>query len=251
MSDFMRNHGMFADLFGGFNMHNMHNRQTNKTFNPKERQNGRDIRVNMQISFKQAINGFSNDFELKIPVECSKCNGTGFKDVNAVSTCKICNGTGMVMQQSKTPFGISITTTQCHSCNGTGIYGDKCPECNGNKRVNKTKTITVNIPKGIDNGQTIRIINGGECGLFGGTNGNLLINISITNDELFKRNNLDIYTKVTISPIDAMLGGKVKVMAPTGKYVDLTIPAGTYNNKELIIKNAGATYNNKTGNLIC
>ena len=73
----------------------------------------------------------------------------------------------------------------------TGIYGDKCPECNGNKRVNKTKTITVNIPKGIDNGQTIRIINGGECGLFGGTNGNLLINISITNDELFKRNKVD------------------------------------------------------------
>lgn len=256
MNDFMRSHGSmfrsffdddFGDIFGGG-----HKQTRKKTFNPKEPSNGRDIRVNMEISFKQSVKGCNQEFDLNIPSECPTCNGTGYENVSSVKECDMCNGSGMYTQQQRTPFGVMMQSSPCPKCGGTGISGQHCHTCNGNKRVQKVRHFNVKIPSGIDNGQKIRIQGGGECGLFGGNSGDLYINISIARSSQFNRIGfLDVSTKVCISPITAILGGTSKVLTPSGEYKDLTIPAGTATNDRLVLKNCGITSGNKSGNLFC
>lgn len=253
MNEFMRRHSSmfssFFDDFGGMFGHKSSNRK--KQFNPKEPSIGRDIRVNMEISFKQSIKGCNQEFDLNIPSECTSCSGTGYKNSSTIKECDMCNGSGVYTQQQRTPFGVMMQTSPCPKCNGTGVNGETCHVCNGNKRIKKVKHFNVKIPAGIDNGQKIKIQNGGECGLFGGKDGDLYINISIAKCSQFERNGLDVITKVYISPIIATLGGIVKVLSPSGIYKDLVVPAGTSTNDRLVIKNAGVTVGNRTGNLLC
>lgn len=252
MHDFMARHaGMFSSMFSDFGF-NPFGRQFNKSrsqsFNPNQPESGNDIFKQIMISFKESIFGCEKEITVPYSIPCSDCNGTGFDKNVKPEQCSYCSGTGVKVQQIKMPFGVSITQSECPHCNGTGINAKKCSSCNGTKRKTTDKKLVVKIPAGIESGQNIRIVDKGECGVCGGKNGTLYINVIVSKSELFERNNLDLITTIYISPITAMLGGKVEVPTITG-YKHITVNAGVQNDTVFKIKGAGIKTKNNTGDL--
>lgn len=253
MGDFMsRRSSMFGDMFGdfGFNFDFNSNKHTSsKKFNPKQPENGSDIQTNINITFKEAINGCSKEFNLDLQTECTSCHGTGLDSKIQPKTCSYCNGSGILTQQQRTPFGISIVQSTCSHCNGSGYSIIKCSKCNGKKRQSNIQHIVLKVPKGIDNGQKLRVIGKGQCGVCNGQNGNLYVIVNIEPQNIFIRTGLNIITKINIDPITATLGGKVKVANPYG-FIDVAIPEKTQSGKKIIINGKGIKTNSEVGNLI-
>lgn len=133
---------------------------------------------------------------------------------------------------------ISQTINQCSYCNGTGYVVKTCNCCHGKKRVECKQHIEVKIPKGIDTGDRMRVLGKGQCGVNGGKNGNLYLDIVVDKQNIFERDGLNLTTIVHINPIVATLGGKVKVVSPKG-IIDIDVPCGTMTNKKIVLKQKG------------
>ena len=250
MNDFMSRHGsMFEDMMGmggfgfDFNPFGGRSQRRRQEFNPNQPEDGADIQVNANITFKQAAFGCTKDFDLQSEKECDACHGTGFDPSTKPTECSCCHGTGMISKQSRTPFGVSIMSSPCPQCHGQGISAKVCSKCSGHKRVHDTKHISIKIPAGIDEGQRLRVIGKGQCGTCGGRDGNLFLHVHIMPSELFSRkgNNV-ILEDFPISPITATFGGKVDVPTLNG-YKKLAIPAGTKSNQTFRIPKQGIAGN--------
>ncbi len=198
-------------------------------------QRGGDLYTEVSIPFDLAVHGGKQSFTITREEVCPRCKGTGGEPGSRVQVCPRCNGTGTVMFSQGT-FGISRT---CPECYGTGEKITKpCRECKGEKTVRKTRRLTVKIPPGIKEGQTIRLTGQGSPGVQGGPPGDLLIKVHIEPHPRFKRKGFDIYTEETISLEEAMLGTTRRVQTMDG-WAHLKIPPGTQPMTKLRLRNAG------------
>ena len=181
---------------------------------------GEDIAINMTLTFDEAVFGCKKTFTVNRVENCSHCKGTGAKNGTEYTTCPDCNGTGQVRYTESTLFGRLTRQGICKSCNGTGKkIKTRCEYCNGNgyKRVNAN--ISIDIPAGIDNGQTITMRGSGNAGVRGGQNGDLTIFVKVMPHKMLQRDGYDLLLKVYVPFYTLLLGGKVEIPLPKGKFV--------------------------------
>lgn len=200
---------------------------------------GADVRIHINIPFEDSITGVKKDISLKYKDECHSCHGSGAKAGSSPITCPKCQGRGQVAITTRTVFGMAQSIQVCPECQGKGkIIKEKCPDCNGTGYVQTNKTFNVNIPKGIDNGQTVRVNGGGEPGDNGGERGDLLVNVTVIEHPILKRQGFNIFSTVAIDIPTAVLGGDVKVKTIDGD-VMLNIKPGTQSDTKVRLKGKG------------
>ena len=213
---------------------------------------GADLQYSVEISLEEAATGIRKQITVPTYDECDVCHGSGAKPGSSATTCSTCHGTGTVHVRQAI-FQIQQT---CPTCHGTGKeIKDPCTKCHGEGRVATTKTVEVNIPAGIDNGQRIRLSGEGEPGMRGAPAGDLYIHVSVKPHKVFHRDPeapTDLHCELPISFPTAALGGEVEVPTLDGK-VKLSVPAGTQNGKRLRIKGKGmkSVRSSLVGDLYC
>ncbi|HRK18154.1 MAG TPA: molecular chaperone DnaJ [Hyphomicrobiaceae bacterium] len=220
---------IFDDLFGDF-MGGRRGRQRSG------RERGADIRYNMDISLGEAFQGKTAQIRVPTSVGCETCSGTGAKAGTQPVQCGACAGTGKV-RASQGFFTIERT---CGQCQGRGeVIKDPCPNCSGSGRITKERTLSVNIPAGVEDGTRIRLAGEGEAGLRGGPPGDLYIFLSVTPHEFFQRDGADIFCRVPIAMTTAALGGQIEVPTLDGSMTRVKIPEGCETGKQFRLKGKG------------
>nr|WP_243120239.1 molecular chaperone DnaJ [Caloramator sp. E03] len=203
---------IFGDMFGA-------RRQKNGP------QRGADLEYNLELTFEEAAFGVKKDIEIYRYESCDKCHGTGAKPGTSPKACPKCNGTGQIKTQRNTPFGSFVSVTTCDRCYGEGrVIETPCPNCGGKGKVRKKKIISINIPAGVDTGNTIPLRGEGEPGLRGGAPGDLYINIKVKPHKIFQRKGFDITCEVSISFIKAILGGEIAIPTLEGEEKYTIVP---------------------------
>lgn len=197
---------------------------------------GSDLRYNMEVTLEEAFNGQKTDIRVPTSVVCDSCTGTGGEGGAAPVSCSTCGGAGRVRSQS----GFFTVERGCPTCQGTGqSIADPCKKCGGAGRIQKDKTLSVNIPAGVEEGTRIRLAGEGEAGLRGAPAGDLYIFISVKPHRFFKRDQADIYVRVPVPMTVASLGGQIEVPTIEGKLVRVTIPEGTPTGHQLRLRGKG------------
>lgn len=190
-------------------------------------QKGNDVRVNITLDFHQAVFGCKREIKIPRVENCHECGGSGAKKGTAPEQCPTCHGSGQVRTQQRTPFGSFSSVRACDTCGGTGkIVKEPCPSCRGTGRIRRSRTITVDIPAGIDDGQTISLRGEGDAGIRSGPAGDLYLHVTVRPSSQFTRQGFDIHTDVKISFGQAALGDKITVETVDGP-VAYEVPAGT------------------------
>ena len=190
-------------------------------------QRGESLRVGLTISFEEAAFGCEKEVTVDRVDQCPTCKGSGCEPGTTPEVCTQCGGSGQVQQRRQTPMGVFATTTTCPKCGGRGkIIHSPCKDCNGTGQQRKRKTIQVNIPAGIDNGQTISLRGQGNAGRNGGPAGDLLITVTVRPHQLFRREGNDVLCEAPITFTQAVLGGEMEIPTIDGK-VKYDIPEGT------------------------
>ncbi|MEG0977234.1 MAG: molecular chaperone DnaJ, partial [Bacilli bacterium] len=202
----------------------------------KSREAGPDSRIVLNLTFEEAIFGCEKDIKLELNTTCSACNGKGgFNE----KTCKTCNGAGRVLEQQQTIFGYMQTQKTCPECRGVGkSFEEKCDVCNGKGIVLKTKTLTVTIPEGVDDGYQLKLSGKGSSGKNGGPAGDIYIEFVIKKHPLYERHGEDIYLEVPTTITEASLGVKKEIPTLYGNVL-LEIKPGTQNYTKLKLKGKG------------
>lgn len=210
---------VFGDIFGG----GFGNSRTRR----RSPERGSDIRHSINISFEEAAFGKKTSIKLNRSEECSECNGSGAKVGTSKKTCPTCNGAGEVRTVQRTPFGNIASSRICSTCEGEGeVIESPCPKCSGRGSTRKVKTIEVDIPAGIDDGQMIKLSGQGEIGNKGGPRGDLYLVINVERHPLFTREGTDIHFEMPITFVQAALGDEIEVPTLDGK-VKYKVPEGT------------------------
>ena len=188
---------------------------------------GADIRQSVTIKFEEAAFGKKIKVKINRSEECDECHGSGAKPGTTKKTCPTCHGSGTVQSVQRTPFGNIASQRTCSTCNGEGERNESpCNKCHGKGSVRKTKTIEVDIPAGIDDGQMIKLSGQGEVGEKGGPRGDLYIVVNVQKHEIFTREGYDVYIEMPIRFTQAALGDKLEVPTLDGK-VSYNLPEGT------------------------
>ena len=231
--------GGFGDLFETF--FNGFGGQSSQGGRSQRRgpQQGDDLRYDLNIDFKDAI--FGQQREIKIPhlETCEVCKGSGAKQGTGPTTCTTCGGSGQVRRATRTPFGNFTQVAECPSCNGVGqLIANPCVSCGGNGVKQVRKKLRINIPAGVDTGTKLRVSGEGNVGLKGGPPGDLYVFIKVKNDLNLKRDGINIYSEISVSYLQAILGDTVEIITVDGK-VSLKIPSGTQPNSILSLENKG------------
>ncbi len=202
---------MFGDIFGDF----FGGGGRGQRNGPMK---GASLRASIELDFKDAVFGTEKKLKIMVSEECETCHGSGAKPGTQPETCTQCGGSGQVRYNQQTILGTIASTKTCPSCQGSGkIIKEKCPSCSGVGYKKQEKTISVTIPPGIDNGQTIRIKGKGEPGQNGGPHGDILVTIYIRPHEQFERHGIDLYYSMKISFAQAALGAELQVPTLEGK----------------------------------
>lgn len=205
----------------------------------RRKSRGSDIQVDFQIDFKESVFGVTKRIELYKAVKCDHCHGNMAEPGTKIVTCLSCDGKGRVTRVQRTFLGNFQTQSVCSDCNGEGkIAEKKCSQCRGQGIVNKKEEIEINVPAGIEAGSTIRFTGKGAAAPYGGSVGDLYVNIRVRKDKKFERRGNDILTKYTIPMKIAALGGEVDIETLEG-VVSLKIPAGTQPNTQFRLKGKG------------
>lgn len=224
---------IFGDLFGGMFGGGGSRRSSN---GPRR---GADVRVNVRITFDESVRGTKKQIDVTLKDECGKCHGTGAKAGTSPETCSKCHGTGQVTFTQQSFLGMVRSQQPCPDCHGTGkIIKEKCPDCYGTGYISSKKTIEVNIPAGIDNGQCVRIQGKGEPGTNGGPRGDLLVAVIISQSTEFERDGYNIFSNVVISYPTAVLGGEIKVKTVDGEVL-YEVKPGTASGTRVRLKGKG------------
>lgn len=228
----------FGDIFGGA-FGNMGGFESAGGRTRRRQRRGTDLRIKIKLTLEETATGVTKTLKIPTLVKCSYCNGTGAKDGTAYTTCPTCNGSGTVIRQQQTMFGISQSAVECPQCHGEGrIITEKCGHCHGEGVVRQEETVSFSIPAGVQDGQTLTMRGKGNAATRGGANGDLLIVIEeIKHPELIRDGNDVIYNLMLDIPT-AVLGGAVEVPTITGR-ARLKIPAGTQPGKVLRLRGKG------------
>lgn len=220
---------MFGGGFGG----------SSRAYSANAAMEGDDLRYNLTITFEEAAFGCKKEISYRREEKCASCGGTGAKPGSSTKTCTKCGGTGQIRVQQNTILGAMMSTRECDACGGTGkIIEQPCDKCRGTGRTSSLMKVSVTIPAGIDDGQTIRIGGKGGAGYNGGPDGDLLVSIRVKNHKQFIREGFDLYINMTIPITTAVLGGEVKVPTLTGE-VKYNIPAGTQSGTTFRLRDQG------------
>ena len=210
---------------------------------------GADLRYNLEMSLEDAVRGTSVKIHIPTLVECKTCHGSGAKKGSKPTTCNTCGGHGQVRMQQ----GFFSLQQTCPRCHGKGtIVSDPCATCRGNGRVEETKTLSVKIPAGVDEGDRIRLSGEGEAGEAGAAPGDLYVQVHIREHPIFQRDGSNLYCEVPIDIATAALGGELDVPTLDGR-VKLKIPAETQSGKVFRMRSKGVTSvrGGPAGDLLC
>ncbi|ASU65422.1 molecular chaperone DnaJ [Brucella melitensis] len=200
------------------------------------RERGADLRYNMEVTLEEAYAGKTAQIRVPTSITCDECSGSGAKPGSQPTTCTMCSGSGRV----RAAQGFFSVERTCPGCNGRGqIIKDPCEKCHGQGRVTQERSLSVNIPAGIEDGTRIRLAGEGEAGLRGGPAGDLYIFLSVKPHEFFQRDGADLYCKVPISMTTAALGGQFEVSTLDGTQTRVKVPEGTQNGKQFRLKGKG------------
>ena len=221
---------IFGDMFGGGFGFSSRNRKSSS------KRRGSDITMSMRITFEEAVYGCEKEVELEHYVECDKCDGKGGHNEEK---CKYCHGTGSIEQQQRTILGTYVTRSTCPYCKGVGTsYKEECSKCRGKGVVKEKGIKKLKIPAGIDTGNELRVPGYGMPGVNGGEAGDLYIQFSVKEHELFIRDKYDVILEVPITITDAVLGSKIDI--PTlYENVTLSVSAGTQSGERQRLKGKG------------
>ncbi|MCC2687201.1 MAG: dnaJ [Rhizobiaceae bacterium] len=225
--------GGFSDIFEDIFGEMMGGRQRRSSGG---RERGADLRYNMEINLEEAYSGKTAQIRVPASVACDDCSGSGAQPGSQPVTCTMCGGHGKV-RAAQGFFSIERTCPQCHGRGQT--IKDPCQKCSGQGRVVEEKSLSVNIPAGIEDGTRIRLANEGEAGLRGGPSGDLYIFLSVKPHEFFQRDGADLYCKVPISMTTASLGGAFEVTTLDGTQTRVKVPEGTQNGRQFRLKGKG------------
>lgn len=218
---------VFDDLFGDF----MGNRRGGG-----RNSRGADLRYDMEITLSEAFTGKQTSVVIPTSVVCEGCGGSGAASGTRPTACPTCAGHGSVRAQQ----GFFTVERACPTCNGLGqTIKDPCTTCRGGGRVQKEKTLSVTIPRGVEDGTRIRLAGEGEAGLNGGPVGDLYIFLSVSPHNIFQRDGVNIYCRVPIPMATATLGGHIEVPTVSGNRARVTVPAGTQNGRQFRLKGKG------------
>ena len=225
---------IFGDIFGDFFGGGGRSRSANN--GPMK---GQNVRVSVHLTFEEACFGTEKEIELNIKEDCAKCHGTGAKAGTQPETCSKCGGKGQVVFTQQSLFGVVRNVQACPDCHGTGkIIKDRCPDCGGSGYISRRKKISVSIPAGIDNGQSIRIRDKGEPGINGGPRGDLLVQVIVGRHPIFQRQDYDIYSTAPITFAQAALGAEVRIKTIDGD-VMYTVKPGTQTDTRVRLRGKG------------
>jgi molecular chaperone DnaJ len=227
-ADFGMNMGdLFEELFGGGG-------RGRKQQGGRER--GADLRYNMEITLEEAYNGKAAQIKIPSTITCEGCSGSGAKAGSKPVNCKTCGGAGQI-RASQGFFSVQRT---CPTCMGRGqMIENPCDKCAGNGRQNKERTLSVNIPQGVEDGTRIRLTSEGEAGFRGGPAGDLYIFLSMKPHPFFQREGADLYCRIPVSMVTATLGGTFDAPAIDGGKVQVKVPEGTGSGKRFRLSGKG------------
>ncbi|WP_311171647.1 molecular chaperone DnaJ [Halobellus ordinarius] len=200
---------------------------------------GQNLRTQVTLDLEEVYEGVEKQFTVTRPEECPECNGRGHPPDADVNSCPECNGRGQTTTVRDTPLGRVQQTQTCPRCEGSGeTYSETCSVCRGDGITREEATLSVDIPPGIRDGQTLRMEREGAPGENGGPKGDLLIDVSVRDHENFERDGDDLYHRLPISFPKAVFGATVEVPTVDGS-ADLDIPAGTQSGEEFRIRGEG------------
>jgi len=199
-------------------------------------QRGDDLRYNMEISLEEAFGGKMAEISVPTPTTCATCKGTGARAGTKPSSCRTCHGTGKV----RAAQGFFTIERTCPDCGGRGeVINDPCPDCRGTGRKTRERTLSVNIPAGVEDGTRIRLAGEGESGFHSGPGGDLYIFLSIRPHQFFQRDGADLFCLVPISMTTAALGGQIEVPTVDGGRTRVKIPEGASSGKQFRLRGKG------------
>ncbi|MGM5485405.1 MAG: molecular chaperone DnaJ [Nanobdellota archaeon] len=205
----------------------------------RRKRGGADLQTDVEVDLEDVYHGTKKELNVEKHETCDKCKGSGAKDDDSIVTCSTCKGSGVEKRAQRTPFGIFQSTGPCSSCNGRGeVIKDKCSACAGEGRVKKKRKIEIDIPAGVEHGNTLRLEGEGEAGPNGGPSGNLYVRIFVREHDIFEREGSDLICKVPISFVQAALGATISVPTITGK-AELKVPPGTQSHTVMRMKDKG------------
>ncbi len=224
----------------GFDMSDILNQFMGGGFGGQQSQQrrGRDIEVGIDLTFHEAVFGIEKDFSYELQDECDRCGGSTAEPGTKLKTCETCKGSGQITSVQQTILGAVRQSRPCNICHGAGqIAEHPCTRCHGKGVTRHTKKITIKIPPGVDQGNTIRITGAGEA-VQGGHKGDLYVHLRVRGDKRFTRQGQNIVSEITIPMAEAALGTEVPVETVDGK-LKLKVPAGTQSGKVIKLSERG------------
>ena len=222
---------IFGSFFGGFG--------GSTRSNPTAPQRGESLRTSVSIAFEEACFGCEKDVIIERVEQCDVCKGSGCEPGTTAEVCPDCQGRGVVQRRQQTPLGFMSTSSPCPRCSGRGkLIHRPCKNCGGRGMARQRKTLQVNIPAGIDNGQTISLRGQGNAGKNGGPSGDLLIVVAVKPHDVFHREGTSILCEAPITFAQAALGAELEIPTIDGK-VKYTIPEGTQSGTTFRLKGKG------------
>jgi len=199
-------------------------------------QRGNDLRYNLRVTLEEAYAGLQKSITVPTAVSCGSCSGTGAEGGSEPQTCATCSGMGKVRAQQ----GFFTVERACPTCNGMGqTIKNPCNACRGAGRLDKEKSLSVNIPAGVETGTRIRLAGEGEAGMRGGPTGDLYIFIEVREHALFERENNNLFCRVPVSMSTAALGGDIEVPTIDGGRSRVKIPAGSQSGRQMRLRAKG------------
>ncbi|NRD72750.1 molecular chaperone DnaJ [Shewanella sp. VB17] len=232
---------VFGDIFGGGSRRGGGGQ--------RQAARGSDLRYNLELSLEEAVKGLTKELRIPKLTSCDVCDGSGAKKGTSPTTCGTCHGQGQVQMRQ----GFFAVQQACPTCHGRGkIIKDPCNSCHGEGRVEKSKTLSVKIPAGVDNGDRVRLSGEGEAGEFGAPSGDLYVQVSVREHAIFVRDGNNLYCEVPISFGKAALGGEIEVPTLDGK-VNLKIPSETQTGRMFRMRSKGvkSVRSHAVGDLLC
>ncbi len=222
---------IFDDIFG-----DVFGQGRGRQRGPGGRERGADLRYNMEITLEEAYSGKAATIKVPTSLTCEACQGSGAKPGSKPRKCGTCGGMGRVRASQ----GFFAIERICPSCHGRGeVIDDPCGVCSGAGRVVKERTLSVNVPAGVEDGTRIRLANEGEAGVRGGPSGDLYIFLSLKPHTFFQRDGADLFCRVPISMVTAALGGDIKVPTLDGVEAQVKVPEGTQSGKQFRLRGKG------------
>ncbi len=217
---------LFGDFMGGGRRSGGRNRATR----------GSDLRYNLRVSLEEAYTGLQKSIKVPTSVQCGSCNGTGAESGSEPTTCPTCSGMGKV----RATQGFFTVERTCPTCSGLGqMIKNPCRSCSGAGRVEKDRSLSVNVPAGVETGTRIRLSGEGEAGMRGGPAGDLYIFIEVEEHKIFNRDGLNLFCRVPVSMSSAALGGDIEVPTIDGGRSRVKIPQGSQSGRQMRLRGKG------------